>query len=185
MRARDPRWGGVYEADTAKWAGERFYKKQGSTTVLYYTGFGDEGAWVIGTTLGVRHIQNRIWAQLKGPAARLFDEAGSWEVRFVACPALVVASRECNVIMKKAFHQCMHAFSLAFGWLWLATRRDATVAALLGLFCRPRSSACMHLFPACLDVLTRWSHNSHAVFAKCASIQLGHTVSRVGQHATC
>jgi hypothetical protein len=94
VRARDPRWGGVYEADTAKWAGERFYIKQGS--VLYYTGVGDEGAWVIGTTLGVRHIQNRIWAQLKGPAARLFDEAGSWEVRFVACPALVVTSRECN-----------------------------------------------------------------------------------------
>jgi hypothetical protein len=42
----------------------------------------------------------------------------------------------------------MHAFNLVFAWLWLATRRDAAVAGLLGLFCRPRSTVCMRLVHA-------------------------------------
>lgn len=91
VRVRDPRWGGVYEVGTSKYAGERWFRKSGSSAVLYFTG-GDEGAWVIGTTLGVRDIQNRIFARLKGPAASLFSEAGLWEVRdIVPCSSHAIS----------------------------------------------------------------------------------------------
>eukprot|EP00038_Savillea_parva_P031416 m.86197 g.86197 ORF g.86197 m.86197 type:complete len:361 (-) comp9659_c1_seq1:1604-2686(-) len=88
VRARDPRYAGTYEV-AGQWAGQYWYQKQGgnSASVLYAVG-GDR--WIVGTTLGVRDLQNRRFASRSG--RDLFAGNAVWqnEITQRADPAIHV-----------------------------------------------------------------------------------------------
>jgi hypothetical protein len=72
VKARDSRYSGQYEVN-GRWGGRSYFKGKGAS-VLYFAG----GNWVVGTTLGVKTLANRIFASRT--QADLFDQDKLWEV---------------------------------------------------------------------------------------------------------
>lgn len=66
VKARDKRLAGTFQR-MGDWGGQPWYRKSDSTMTMYWTGHdAATGLWILGTTLGVRDLNNRIMARRTG-----------------------------------------------------------------------------------------------------------------------